>query len=299
MEKYINILILDDNQSMLETLKDILGTEGYNVVTADSLEAARKDISQKFYHLVLVDLKLQEGSGLDLLRAAKKANRDTIVIIFTAFASLETAIAALQEGAFGYLHKPLNIEELKIMIKKALKAQELSLENKSLIVKLKKLSLKDPQTGLYNYRYLMERLSSEFKRAKRYVLPLSLIILDIDYFKSINEVYGHSYGDKILKEFAGYLKNCSRSNDILVRYGGEEFVILMPDTYKEGALTFGERLLNMLRERVLDRAGKRIRLKISMGLSSFPEDDIGSTSELLDAANKTLNEAKEQIGRAH
>jgi len=88
MEKDINILILDDNQSMLETLKDILGTEGYNVVTADSLEAARKDISQKFYHLVLVDLKLQEGSGLDLLRAAKKANRDTMVIIFTAFASL-------------------------------------------------------------------------------------------------------------------------------------------------------------------------------------------------------------------
>ena len=88
------------------------------------------------------------------------------------------------------------------MIKKALKAQALSLENKSLMVKLKKLSLKDPQTGLYNYRYLMERLSSEFKRAKRYVLPLSVMILDIDYFKSINEVYGHSYGDKILKEFA-------------------------------------------------------------------------------------------------
>lgn len=296
MEKYINILILDDNQSMLETLKDILGAEGYDVVTVDSLEAARKNIGQKFYHLVMVDLKLPEGSGLDLLREAKKASRDTMVIIFTAFASLETAICALQEGAFGYLHKPLNIEELKIMIKKALKAQALSLENKSLIVKLKKLSLKDPQTGLYNYRYLMERLSSEFKRAKRYVLPLSVIILDIDYFKSINEVYGHSYGDKILNEFASYLKGCMRFNDVVIRYGGEEFVILMPDTYKEGAIGFGGRIQDALRDRIFDRKEKRIKLKVSMGISGFPEDDMDSPAGLLDAADKALREAKEQGG---
>jgi len=295
-DKQVNILILDDNPRMRETLRDILSEEGYRVTTASNLTEARKNISQRFYHLALADLRLNEGSGLDLLREIKDVSRDTMVIIFTAYGSLDTALSAIGDGAFGYLQKPLNMDEAKIMIKKALGVQRISLENKSLISKLKKLSLKDSQTGLYNYRYLMERLSSEFKRAKRYVLPLSVIMLDIDYFKSINEVYGHHYGDSILKEFAGYLKNCSRSNDILVRYGGEEFVILMPDTYKEGALTFGERLLNMLRERVLDRAGKRIRLKISMGLSSFPEDDIGSSSELLDAADKTLNEAKEQGG---
>ena len=296
MEKDIRILIVDDNDKMCQTLQDILSEEGYVVSTADNTISADKIIAKKFHNLALLDLKLANGTGIDLLKHIKKLNEDIMVIIFTAFASLETAIAALQEGAFGYLQKPLNMDELKITIKKALKTQELSLENKHLVSKLKELSLKDPQTELYNYRYLMERLSSEFKRAKRYVLPLSVIMLDIDYFKSINEVYGHQYGDLILKEFADYLRDCVRSNDIVVRYGGEEFIILMPDTNKEGAILFGERIITALKERTFDRKGKRIKLKISMGVASFPENGINVSSKLLDIVDKALHEAKEKGG---
>ena len=296
MEKEINILIVDDNSKMLETLQDILGEEGYAVTIADNIALARENIEKKFYHLALVDLKLDHGSGLNLLSAIRKKNTETMVIIFTAYASLETTILAMQEGAFSYLQKPLNMEELKIVIKKALKTQELSLENKNLIARLKDLSLKDSLTGLHNYRYLMERIVSEFMRAKRYILQLSLIMLDIDYFKSINEVYGHHYGDSMLKEFSAYLKNCARTNDIVVRYGGEEFVILMPDTSKEGTVNFGNRLLEKCKEHIFDRQDKRIKLKISIGVANFPEDGGNSTTELLDAADNALRQAKERGG---
>ena len=292
----INILIVDDNSKMLETLRDILGEEGYKVTIADSVALAKEKIEKKFYHLALIDLRLVNGSGLDLLSDIRKKNIETMVIIFTAYASLETAIVAMQEGAFSYLQKPLNMEELKIAVKKALKTQELSLENKNLIARLKELSLKEPLTGLYNYRYLMERISSEFKRAKRYILPLSLLMLDIDYFKSINEVYGHQCGDAILKEFAHYLKKSARGNDIVVRYGGEEFVILMPDTSKEGTVNFGRRLLEKCKEHIFDCADKRIKLKISIGVASFPEDGVNSFAGLFDAVDKALHEAKEGGG---
>ncbi|MGD0335997.1 MAG: diguanylate cyclase [Candidatus Omnitrophota bacterium] len=171
-------------------------------------------------------------------------------------------------------------------------------ERDDLLNTLKDLSLKDANTELYNYRYLMERMKSELERAKRYVFPLSLIMLDIDYFKSINEVYGHQYGDVILKELARYLKSFVREIDIVARYGGEEFVILLPDTNKEGAVILARRLLEELTGHLFDPGGRNIKLKISMGVSSFPEDgrDTGTESGLLELADKALLNAKETGG---
>lgn len=294
MEKHI--LIVDDNPQMVETLSDILTEEGYKVTTAESVTFAKKALKAKFYNIALVDLKLTDGTGLDLLEEIKRTSRDTTVIIFTGFASLETAIKAMDDGAFGYLQKPVNIEQLKLTLKKALKTQELSLENRRLVAKLREKSLKDIQTGLYNYRYLMERLVAEFKRSKRYLIALSVIMLDIDYFKSVNEVYGHQYGNKILKEFSRYLKDYVRGTDIIARYGGEEFVILMTETDKSGAIGFGERFLETLREHVFDRKGKRIKLTASMGIANFPEDESDTHTSLLNAADKALGEAKEKGG---
>jgi diguanylate cyclase (GGDEF)-like protein len=297
MEDKINILIVDDNDKMLETLQDILGEEGYKITACVTLEEARSSLSRRPpYNVALIDLKLSGGSGLELLKDIREKNEFTAVILLTAYASLETALEAMKSGAFGYLQKPLHMEELKMTIKKALRQQELSLENKNLISRLKELSLKDQQTGLYNYRYLIERLGSEFERAKRYILPLSIIMLDIDYFKSINEVYGHEYGDYILREFAEYLKKCARTNDIIVRYGGEEFIALMPDTDKDGAGIFGKRLLEFLKEHIFDRKGNRIKLKISMGLASFPENGIDTVTGLLSAVDKATRQAKEKGG---
>lgn len=171
-------------------------------------------------------------------------------------------------------------------------------ERKKAEERVTELSIKDTHTELYNYRYLMERLESEVNRARRYVLPVSVIMLDIDYFKSINDVYGHQCGDMIIKEFAQCLKDFARNVDIVTRYGGEEFVVVLPDTNKNGAIIFGKRLLDAIGKHLFDPEGKSIKLKVSIGLSSFPEDggDTGTASGLINSADKALLNAKEKGG---
>ncbi len=296
MEKDIKILIVDDDDNIRENMQDILDEEGYAVTGVESVELARQQLRKEVYNLALVDVRFPDGSGLELLKGIKSRNTELMIIIFTGFASVESAVNAMNQGAFAYLQKPLNMDEVKITIKKALEMQSIAWENKNLIKKLKELSIKDPLTNLNNYRFLRERLAWEFKRAQRYILPLSVLMVDIDYFKSINDVYGHQYGDMILKELAGYLLSYARGNDIVVRYGGEEFLVLLPDTGKHGAWQFGKRLLEAFQEHIFDPEGRRIKLKISMGIASFPEDGFDTEAGLLDSSDQALRNAKEAGG---
>jgi len=188
------------------------------------------------------------------------------------------------------------VDELKITMQNALKMQKLALDNKRLLKRLKELSLRDPLTGLYNYKYLRERLSLEFKRAKKYVLPLSILMIDIDYFKSINDLYGHQYGDLILQEAARSLLDFVKTTDVVIRYGGAEFLIILPETNKERAVKFGADLLDMLLNRSFDAQKNRIKLKVSMGISSFPEDNVISEFNFLDYVDQALRNAKEMGG---
>ncbi|NOX98026.1 MAG: diguanylate cyclase, partial [Nitrospirae bacterium] len=291
-----NILIVDDEQEMREPLGDILREEGYRVVTAENKTEAQKKFKEDFFNIVLTDLMLPDGTGLELLEYIKKTNAETIVIVLTGFASLKTSIQAMNAGAFSYIQKPVNIDEMKMVVKRALKVQKLSLDNKMLMEKLKDLSLKDSHTSLYNYHYFLERISSEFKRARRYNLPLSIIMIDIDHFKAINDVYGHTYGDIILKELAQCLSEFARGNDLVARYGGEEFVILLPDTDKEGALIFGKRLWKEIGRHTFDSEGRKIKIKVSMGISSYPEDGADKEGTLLRLVDQALLEAKERGG---
>jgi diguanylate cyclase (GGDEF)-like protein len=292
------ILIVDGSAKMRETLIDILNEEGYEITGVGTIALAKKKLKKKFYSVVLVDLKLPDGTVLELLKEIKKTNNEISIIIYTGVASLEDTITALNEGAFAYIQKPLNTNEVKIQIKKALKIQKLSFDNKNLINRLKELSLKDPQTELYNYRYLIERLASELKRARRYVFPLSVVMLDIDYFKSINDVYGHLYGDKIISEFSKHLRDFVRLSDVITRFGGDEFVILLPDTNYKRAALFGNQLLDSVGRHVFDPGGKKIRLKLSIGISNYPDDDgeVYTASGLLNSADSALLLAKDMGG---
>ncbi|MDD4954941.1 MAG: diguanylate cyclase [Candidatus Omnitrophica bacterium] len=292
------ILIVDDDVLMCETLADIMQSLGYSVECSTHLEEGKAKLKKKFFNILMVDLKLSDGDGLDLLRYAKETNPETITIIITGYASLETSISALNEGAFGYLQKPLNIEEVKILINKALKMQQLSIENKELLSKLQELSLKDVETEVYNHKYLIERLTSELLRAKRYALSISLAMIDVDYFNSINDLYGHAYGDKILKELAKYLRHFVRGMDIVTRYGGEEFVIILPDTDKQSTVHFTERLLNDIENHVFDQENRKLKLKVSIGVANFPEDDpnISEAYGLIHLVEKAVILAKERGG---
>lgn len=296
MRKNINILIVDDDVGFCRGIVDIFSENGYKLTSAGNIAIAKNELSKNFYNVVLVDLKLPDGSGLDLIKHIKKINEDIIIIIFTGFASLETSISAMNEGAFSYMKKPVNIDELKIIIIKALKMQELSFRNKELLNKLKELSLKDSLTGLYNYGYMKERLSSELKRARRYALPFSIIMMDIDYFKSINDTYGHEYGDKILKELAHLLKNSARDNDVVVRYGGEEFVLLLPDTSKDGAIKFGRQLLSSIKEHNFGDKEKNIKIRLSMGIINSPDDGANENPDFLNLVDRVVRYIKETGG---
>jgi len=174
------------------------------------------------------------------------------------------------------------------------KKSDLTLQNKRLLKKLKRLSLKDPLTGLYNYQYLIERLGTELKHAQKYIFPVSLIMIDIDYFRSINDTYGYRAGNRLLKEFTHYLNKFARRTDIIARCSGATFVLLSPNTNKGGALALGHRINEKVQKHIFRLRKNRVKLKISIGIVNFPEDDINSVAGLVDAADKALRDAKEK-----
>lgn len=170
--------------------------------------------------------------------------------------------------------------------------KELSKSNK----KLKQLALRDPHTGLYNYRYLEDIIEVEFLRAKRYAQSLSVIMLDIDYFKSINDVYGHQFGDLILKQLASQLKKIVRRYDTVIRFGGEEFVVISPRTDRLTVLNLARRLLDTLRIYSFGIKNSVVKLKVSIAVASYPEDAAIKSMDLVGIVDQILNKAKEDGG---
>ena len=161
------------------------------------------------------------------------------------------------------------------------------------IERIRELSITDELTGIYNYRYFYRNLENEINRILRYPQALSLVILDIDYFKKYNDTYGHLVGDLLLKEIAQLLKNNSRTVDILARYGGEEFVFILPSTSEAQASIFGERIRRQMEEHRFASEGipKECKVTISVGVAEFKEGD--TVEKLINKADHALYKAKE------
>jgi diguanylate cyclase (GGDEF)-like protein/PAS domain S-box-containing protein len=162
--------------------------------------------------------------------------------------------------------------------------------------KLLRMAMKDHQTGLYNHRYFEEIIEAEFYRAKRHGQPLSMIMLDIDYFKSINDVYGHPFGDVVLRQFAKKIRRLVRLHDYVIRYGGEEFVVILPGIDKPGASIMARRVIEKIRLYNFGDKKTPVKLKVSISLVSFPEDRIFKSMDLIEVADKILNRTKDLGG---
>jgi diguanylate cyclase (GGDEF)-like protein/PAS domain S-box-containing protein len=178
-----------------------------------------------------------------------------------------------------------------------LKLRDANLVLRALNDSLVDLSLRDPRTGLFNARYLNERLSQEFQRARRSSRPFSLLMMDIDFFKAMNDAHGHAFGDLILMGFAELLKSCVRATDVVVRFGGDEFVILLPDTNVEGAAAAAHKIIRGLKATLLGSKTKKMPVSISMGAAGYPDIGLAAdASALLNAADKAMYQSK-SLGR--
>lgn len=168
------------------------------------------------------------------------------------------------------------------------------IDNARLYEAANKLAITDGLTKIYNHRFFQELFEKEFKRSDRYGTIFSLIMLDIDFFKKINDTYGHLAGDEILKEIAVLIKGCLRSMDIVARYGGEEFAILLPETNLEEAILTAERIRRAIEQNDFETPDNQIiNVTVSQGVTSYPAQDISSRSDLVSKADTCLYEAKE------
>lgn len=173
------------------------------------------------------------------------------------------------------------------------KGLALALHNALLYDRLQTLAALDPLTGIYNRRFGMARLHEEFGRAVRMTVPLGLLMFDIDYFKRINDTYGHLAGDRVLSRIAKIARSVLREGDILVRYGGEEFIAILPAASRSDIEYVGERLRHIVEDASIADGDQTIRVTVSIGGTAYPEIDVADDTALVDHADKALYAAKE------
>jgi diguanylate cyclase (GGDEF)-like protein len=301
---HYRILVADDREDNLGLLREWLSSQDYYVRCArdgrEALELARKDPPD----LILVDKVMPEVDGLRVAKELKKEGRFSTIPIIVLTGREDTQRSAIfdETGADDLIMKPFTFEEVDTRVRTMLKKREVfrALERanedlKTANERMSRLVLVDEKTQIYNYRYFMERLRDELKRARRYEHALSLLMFDLDHFKAVNDSHGHVVGDRVLREFAGLMLRTARETDLVARYGGEEFAVLLTHTTAIQA----ERLANRIRrvaERhaFLETAGEGgIRLTVSAGVATFPYNDrIQQAEELVQAADDAMYRAK-------
>ena len=297
------VLVVDDDPDSVDLLARWLAMEGYDILTAKSGAEALQAIGAARPDLVLLDLLIPPPDGLSVIRAVKR-DRDmsTIpIVVMTVKRDVGSKIEALRTGADDFIVKPFHFDELDAVLRSSLKKRYLytSLERANRQLrdaneKLLKLSVTDDRTHLHNDRYMKRRLSEEFKRARRYDMPLSVMMLDLDHFKQVNDKYGHDCGDQVLAEFARVLVDNAREIDIVGRYGGEEFLIVLPNTDAIRAAVVAERIRKAAEEHVYRYREFLVRNTVSIGLASVPANQaVRTDADLLRAADEALFRAKQ------
>jgi two-component system, cell cycle response regulator len=266
-----------------------LARAGYAVRTAATLAAARTLIRQAAWDVVILDRKLPDGDGVELCRELRAASAHGYIVMLTGESSDEAKLEGFEGGADDYVTKPFQLDELFARIRAGVRIVRLQ---KALLAsnrRLEELSLTDGLTGVANRRAFDQKLAVAFEHARRYERPLSLVLIDVDHFKSINDAHGHDVGDAVLQSVASIVASGTRQTDFVARVGGEEFAILLPETALFESIQFAEKIRSGIA--AADPVTNE-RVTVSIGVANIPHSPFPDTMELYRAADQALYRAK-------
>lgn len=294
------VLVIDDSPAIREqvvrTLSEFSLFDQYKEAK-DGLEGFKTLIESKA-DLVICDVDMPRMDGFKFLQLVESRPelQGVPIIMLTGMMDYNSKIKGLEQGASDYLTKPFDAGELVARVKVQLKIKSLQDELKKANELLKRLTNIDHLTNLFNRRYLTEILDGEFFRARRNNEYLSLVIVDIDYFKKVNDTFGHQNGDIVLAAVASLAQRQLRAYDSAARYGGEEFVLVIPGTSLIGGAMVAERLRQAVLEHSFPAPMEDLTVTISAGVATYPSPQVDSVDSLFRQADEALYRAK-QSGR--
>ncbi|MBT1073294.1 diguanylate cyclase [Pelotalea chapellei] len=290
------VLVIDDSIAIRERI--IRSLEAFNLFeryyeAEDGLEGFKKLLASPV-DIILCDLEMPRMDGFKFLGMLKSRPdfQDVPVIILTGMNDRDLKVKGLEQGASDYITKPFDPEELVARVKVHLKIKHLQDDLKRSNELLLELSNTDHLTGMYNRRYLMESLDKEVQRTIRKGGNLSLIILDIDHFKQVNDTYGHLQGDIVLQKVAVQLQKELRSYDTAARYGGEEFLAVLPDASLEEAIFVAERIRIAIQSLTFREPLSALSITASLGVATFAVPCCSTVDDFIKLADDALYRAK-------
>jgi len=268
-----SIVVVEDDHSIVRLLRAHLEENGYEVHAASSLAAARRLLLGPLsWSLAILDRRLPDGDGTALCQELRRLHPHRYLLMLTA--------------------ESFTMPELLARIRAGLRIVELQTALVASNQRLEQLSFTDGLTSLHNRRAFDEQFSSRFEQARRYERPLSVAIIDIDWFKSINDTYGHPSGDAVLRSIARTIQVTSRQSDFVARVGGEEFAVILPETSLFDALQFAEKIRANVASAAIEAGGVEHRMTVSIGLANVPHSTMATSATLFDAADQALYRAK-------
>ncbi|MCF8067372.1 MAG: diguanylate cyclase [Desulfobacterales bacterium] len=290
-----SILIVDNNIENTGPLKKLLDINGFRpVVVKNGIQAIEYLKKENSISLILSDITIPQMNGYELCGWLKKEPETKIIPVIFLTEKCETPdiVKGFEAGASDYITKPFSDEELLARIKTHILFKKAVQQEQEKKRRIKERSLRDGLTGLYNRYYLNDFFEQEFKRTQRYEADLSCLLLDLDFFKEINDTHGHPFGDFVLKAFAGFLKENIRLHDMAFRYGGEEFLIILPQTNIKGAQVVAEKIRTRCETNKISDGKDKVSLTVSIGLVSKRYHSPDCWENLVGLADKALYKAK-------
>jgi diguanylate cyclase (GGDEF)-like protein len=297
------ILVVDDDPETARLLRKWYDGEPFEVFAASDGEEGVDLCRSLGPDLVVLDVNMPRLDGFETAKRLKAdpATASIPVVLLTARRDTDDKVRGFASGCDDYVTKPFAFEEMDARVRAMLRKRELYVElqikNRELDAanrQMQGLLVEDEKTGLANFREFQRRLREEWLRAERYRMPLSLVMLDLDDFKAINDTWGHPAGDRVLREFATLVAGGARATDLAARYGGEEFGIILPHTDGELALRVAERIRGAVEEFAFLESEAPIRVTVSGGVATWPfHPGVHSFEDLVRAADRALYRAKQ------